>query len=185
MISQILKKRLETEIKSLERERDLAAARMQEAASFGDLRENEPYHIAKELVTQLSEELNKKIPLLDQPVGEPLGNTLVPGRLLKINHVGLQNARSEVVEPVNAEILLLFAEDGDAVVQGVLSRRCALGRAILNGREGRYVVNAGGSQHVYDVQIYKGDPNVYLEMFPTDIKERIRSLLMTEDDDLW
>jgi hypothetical protein len=63
------------------------------------------------------------------------------------------------------------------VVQGILSTGCGLGRLINNGREGQYVVSADNVLRLFDVRIYNGDIEVYLQRYPASRKKKIESLL--------
>jgi len=175
-----MRKKLQTDIVELEKELEASAKQMEEAASYGDLRENEPFHIAKAKFVQLSEELADKMAHLDGPVGIPVGSTIVPGKLLHITFLGLQDANGKIIEPAREEMILLFGEDGDPVVQGILSVGCDLGRLINNGREGQYAVSAGNVSRLYDVKIYGGDTEVYLQRYPASRKKKIEALLRGE-----
>lgn len=179
MISPIIYKKLQAEIEELRIEQD-AAARQMEEASFHDIRENDSFTIAKDKFVQISEELGKKELLLEEEVGDPIGSTIVPGRLLKITFLGIQNEHGEIAKPINEEMLLLFYDDGDSVVQGILSVGCELGRQINNGREGRYTVSADNALRVYDVRIYTGEQEEYLRRYPASKKARIEALLRGE-----
>lgn len=177
MISPIIKEKITAEIEELKTELEAAAIQLEESASFGDFRENENFHIAKAKYVQIQSELQLKEQQLEEPVEVPVGNTIVVGKLLSITFLGMQNDRGEMVEEAHEEMLLLYAEDGDPVVQGVLSVNCELGRMIGNGREGLYYLSAGNLSRVYDVKIYNGDTAEYFKKYPASRKKKIASLL--------
>ena len=177
MISPIEKRKLEVELEESQSELKVAAQQLEDTAAQGDLRENDPFHIAKEKYVSLRNKIEDIKKRLKQPVGSPVGISITKGVLLKITYLGVQDNNGKIIEAANEVKLLLFAEKGGSVIQGILSVDSDLGCRINNGREGRYSISDGKTSRLYDVRIYKGDVEEYFKKFPVSRKQKIKRLL--------
>ena len=173
-MNSITHRRLRLELEELQKEEEVARKEVEETASDGDFRENEPFQLAKQKFTQISTRIREITTLLEEKVQDPIGSSLSVGKLLLITNLGLMD---EIIQPENEEMILMLDEVGDPVVDGVLSTDSDLGRIVKDGREGRYTVSTGKYYRLYDVKLYTGDAEEYFKRFPVSKKEKIDSLL--------
>ena len=176
-LNSITRRRLELELCELQKDEEIVRKEVEETASDGDFRENEPFQLAKQKFTQISTRIREITTLLEEKVQDPIGSSLSVGKLLLITNLGLMDEKGILVQPEHEEMILMLDEVGDPVVDGVLSTDSDLGRIVKDGREGRYTVSTGDYYRLYDVKLYTGDAEEYFKRFPVSKKEKIDSLL--------
>ena len=120
-MNSITHRRLRLELEELQKEEEVARKEVEETASDGDFRENEPFQLAKQKFTQISTRIREITTLLEEKVQDPIGSSLSVGKLLLITNLGLMDERGEIIQPENEEMILMLDEVGDPVVDGVLS----------------------------------------------------------------
>lgn len=180
MINSITYQKLKKELDDLLLEEEIARKTVEETASDGDFRENEPFQLAKQKFTQITTRIMKINQVLTEEVRDPIGHSLSVGRLLKITNKGLVDHKGRLVQPEQEEMILLLDDSGDAVVDGILSIESELGRLVKDGRGGRYIVNTGNFSRLYDVRLYTGDVEEYFRRYPVSKRVKIERLLAGE-----
>lgn len=141
-ITNIQKTRLEQRKKRIERDLVEINERLKEAIDHGDLSENSEYDEAKQaraIATHNLRDIN--ITLKEADIIEPsMGATIEIGSILKVTDLER-----------NAEQILLLSDEGDPIIDGILSTDSILGSQVVNNTSGTYSVVVKGQTISYNV----------------------------------
>lgn len=138
----------EATVKALDEELEEAFIQQQEARAAGDLKENEEYRTVTSKIKELQSKKNKLVEQLsDYTLVKPeRGPRIVLGDTVCVHKVNMQGAA------VSEEIIMTLSSEGDVINAMKLSIESPLGKAILNGTDGVYAVQAPGGVIHYHVK---------------------------------
>ncbi|MDU8988515.1 MAG: hypothetical protein E7H54_04980 [Clostridium perfringens] len=141
-ITNIQKTRLEQRKKRIEEDLVSINVRLKEAIEHGDLSENSEYDEAKQARAIATHNLrNINIILKEADIIEPsMGATIEIGSILKVTDLER-----------NAEQILLLSDEGDPIIDGILSTDSILGSQVVNNTSGTYSVVVKGQTISYNV----------------------------------
>lgn len=146
-ITNIQKVRLEKRKKKLEEDLIDINRRIKEAIEHGDLSENSEYDEAKQARAIANHNLREiNITLKEADVIQPsMGASMEIGSILKVTDI----ERGE-------EQILLLSDEGDPIIDGILSTDSILGSQVINNTDGVYNVVVKGQTISYKVEKLRG-----------------------------
>lgn len=162
-ITKIQFKRYQDRIDEIENdELPKASEKLKAARALGDLSENAEYDSAREEVSKLKSERAELLDLLKSDIVDyDTSDNITVGSLVNIESPGLPN-----------KLLLLVADKGDAIIEGILSTGSALGRSVIGNKSGSYKVNG----EVFIVtKIKEPDIEEFIQAYPSE-KKLIKTL---------
>lgn len=162
-ITKIQFKRYQDRINEIENdELPKASEKLKAARALGDLSENAEYDSAREEVSKLKSERAELLDLLKSDIVDyDTSDNITVGSLVNVESPSLPD-----------KLLLLVADKGDAIIEGILSTGSALGRSVIGNKSGNYKVNG----ELFIVTKIK-EPNIeeFIQAYPSE-KKLIKNL---------